>query len=736
MIRLTEDDKRNLKYIVDEFNDEDRFVRQRQLETWKELKYFWDGLTHTYYDYVAHDWRIYDESRMDDSEYDKPVNIFRAYLESIIAALSVTIPVIKCYPEDADNSLDLTTAKAGDKISKLVYRQNDIALLWLHALFLYCTEGVVAAWNYSEEDKKYGTYKENKYEDVEETHSYVTCSNCGAQIEDIQLLDEVKEEPEVEFEEEDYCPSCGELGTPTRQTETLVIPKLIGSSEKPKSQPKIKVCGGLHVKIPNYAKDFTECPYLIYKHELHYSVVRYKYSKDEKLRDKIASSVSGDALYEMRARLSTQYRGSDYPRDLVTETIAWLRPCAFEIIEVEDANRLKKLFPNGVKVILEDEVFAEAIPENMDDVWTLTYNPLTDYLQHDPVGLILTSYEEITEMLVSLILQTIEHGIPQTVADPGVLNFRAYEKSSAKPGSIIPGTPKSGRQLSDHFHDIKTATLSQEVLPFAQWTQSLSQIASGALPSLFGGALEGTKTASEYNMSRSQALQRQQNTWKIFTIWWKQIFAKVIPDFMRNLKDDEKYVEKDRYGRFFNVFIRMAELEGKIGRVELEASENLPMTWLQKRDTVLQLFQLNNPLIIQYLMSPENIPLIREFIGLDDAYIPGEDDRTKQHEEIRLLLESEPIATGEMDESGNEILEPSVEVDPLHDNHVIEGEICRIWITSESGRLAKRQNRKGYDNVLLHTRDHKLAEIEQAKNMTEVPTPTEEPQNVTEQPVI
>ena len=141
-----------LKQIVTQFDKEDRMVRERQIRMWRRLKLFWEGFQQTWYSEVAHDWRIWDETTGNDdtgqSYYDKPINIFRAYLESIIAALSVTVPPVKCYPDDADDTLDLTTAKAGDRISNLIYRHNNVSLLWLHSLFIYMTEGMVACYSY------------------------------------------------------------------------------------------------------------------------------------------------------------------------------------------------------------------------------------------------------------------------------------------------------------------------------------------------------------------------------------------------------------------------------------------------------------------------------------------------------------------------------------------------------------------------------------------------------------
>jgi len=115
---LTDEDKVDLTTIVKHFEDEDKSTRDRQIRSWRRLKLLWDGFQRVWYSEVAHDWRIWDEQQDNDSNqqdyYNKPVNVFRAYLESIIAALSINIPSIKCYPDDADNALDLLTAKAGD----------------------------------------------------------------------------------------------------------------------------------------------------------------------------------------------------------------------------------------------------------------------------------------------------------------------------------------------------------------------------------------------------------------------------------------------------------------------------------------------------------------------------------------------------------------------------------------------------------------------------------------------
>jgi hypothetical protein len=735
MEELDERTSRLLKQLVDHFDQEDRGVRERQIRTWRRLKLLWENIQHTYYSEVAHDWRIPDWDRTDagneQSYYDKPANVFRAYLESIISALSVTVPPVTCYPDDADNPLDLATAKAGDKIAELVFKHNDAPLLWLHALFTFCTEGMTACYSYPKEDASYGTYKENKYEDYVEEHQVGICPLCQAQMSDTTISSTQKDKyapndqdvllTNINDAGMDLCPNCSQMVNPNLRQSQLTVTKLIGQTERPKGRICLEMLGGLFVKVPIWARCQKECSYLIYAYETHYANVLDRYPH---LRDKIHGASRAKAsgaydLYEQWGRLSPQYHG-EYPINNVTVRNVWLRPCSYHILQEDETDEIRKLYPNGVKVCVVNDTVAEAESEALDDYWTLTYNPLSDYIHFDPIGLLLVSVQDITNDLISLTLQTIEHGIPQTFADPKVLNFNAYRQSEVIPGGIYPATARSGKPLGEGFYEVRTATLSQEVLPFADKIQEIGQMVSGALPSLFGGQMSGSRTASEYSMSRAQALQRLQTTWKLLTIWWKNIFGKVIPMYMKEMKEDERNVQKDELGNFINVFIRKAELEGKIGSVELEANENLPITWSQQKDAIMELFQLNNETILSTLASPENMPYLKRAIGLNEYEIPGEDDRQKQYEEIQQLVNSEPIQMPpdpmmaqqamQMGQPPPEPMEvPSIEVDQEVDNHALEGDICRRWLVSAAGRLAKTENPAGYKNVLLHMKMHKDA---------------------------
>ncbi len=737
-----------LKTVVDHFYNEDRVTRDLQIRKCRRLKLYWNSFSQVYWSESAKDYRFASDQSQDSNDqsyYDKPVNVFKAFLETIIAALSIQVPAVSCVPDDADNPLDLLTAKAGDKISELVYKHNDVIFLWLHALYIYCTEGMIACYSYSKKDKDYGTYDKPKYKD-EETQAYV-CPQCGSKQPDEAFSEEELNEyaPDDDDAElhsliDDSGPVCLECGAQLDkdlQKSKLIVPRLVGVTKEPKSRICLEVYGLLYVKVSNTAKKQSDTPYLIYSHETHYANALECYPD---LKDKVPhggwSNIGINDPYEQYGRLNTQYRG-EFPEENVTVKNCWLRPAAFNILPEDQYKRLKKKFPDGAKVVFVNDICAEYENEALDDSWTVTENPMSDFLNHDPLGELLTNIQDIINDLISLTLQTIEHGIAQTWADPAVVNFNAQRQIEAMPGTLTPTKPLSGtKNVGESFYTSQTASLSPEVFNFYRIIQELGQFVSGALPSIFGGnqAAGSSRTASEYAMSKGMALQRLQTPWRMMTIWWKNIFGKVIPMYIKHIAEegDERVVEKDEQGNFINVFIRKAEVDGKIGSIELEPDEKLPVSDEQQADIIMQLMQLNNEEVTAALMDPENLPYIAKLIKIPGFKIPGADDRQKQYEEIVELVNSAPIPPDpqsvQMFQQATQLQQqnpnhntpppqqpqetPSVQVDPDVDNHQIEASICKSWLISSAGRLAKQENPNGYKNVLLHMKAH-MAIIQQ-----------------------
>jgi len=131
----------------------------------------------------------------------------------------------------------------------------------------------------------------------------------------------------------------------------------------------------------------------------------------------------------------------------------------------------------------------------------------------------------------------------------------------------------------------------------------------------------------------------------------------------------------------------------------------------------MTLLQSANPEILAILGAPENLPVIREAIGLTDFYVPGESDVEATYDDIKLLVNSEPMPNpthNPMDPMSGPPEMPSVEIDPEFTNLEIAFEIVRKWIRSDAGRMAKIDNEPGYRNVLLYGRMLQMFQQQQA----------------------
>lgn len=744
---------KSLKTVTTHFHREDNDVRQWQVRYYKRLKYYWNNLSQIFWSNADGDYRIfgngsygtnYSSGAGDQAYYDKPVNVFKAFLETIIAALSVQVPSISCVPDDADNPQDLLTAKAGNIISKQLYKHNDAISLWLQALYIFCTEGMIACYTYTHESKEYGTYKEEKIEKIP-TEGFF-CPQCQVQLDEEQVIQASvvgqmnsgimpPEEGMIEgIPEQPVCPECGTPIESNLQKSTLEIPTLTGYTDQPKSRICMEVYGGLYVKVAQYAKKQCDTPYLRLAFETNWVNALDEFPKlKEKLPQGGWSNIGINDPYEQYARLNIQYRNL-YPKDLVTVSYTWLRPCAFNILPEEQAEELVKKFPDGVKVCMVNDVVAEYVSEKLDDHWTLTQNPMSDYLTHQPLGEVLTNIQDITNDLISLTIQTIEHGITTTWVDPALVNVNEYGQVEATPGNVVPIKQQGGnRNISEGFHSTSTAALQPEVIQFYKIIQELGQFVSGALPSIFGGAMPGAgETASEYKESQRMAMQRLQTPWKMMTSWWKLVMGKTIPAYMKIVQEDERLVEKDTNGNFINTFIRKSELIGKIGDVELDSSDQLPVTEEAQRQLILELMQLNNMEIFNALVDPNNLPWVRKIVRIPEFKLLGEDDRQKQLEEIQEMLLVPPVpmgvdpmqqlATG-MEPDSMAQMQPqfisSIPIDPILDNHQVEADVLRNWLVGEAGRLAKKENREGYMNCLLHYQEH-IAQLNKIMAMSKM----------------
>lgn len=714
--------KKALKVVKEKLEQGEKSVRDGIVRDAKRLEMFWRGIQNAYWSEVAHDWRVPSSSDLQDlfpgmtDVNSKVINIYKAYGESIIAAMTVGLPVTRFFPDDADNPEDLTASKSFTKIAEKVEIDNDALLLFVRALYILFNQHFVAAYNYHDTAEKYGTIKQKelqpKLDDlgnpVMDDVQHLECPSCGTpHPEDGEVLDENGTM---------QCQNCTIPDIPVMGTHQE--PAMEESIyEIPRSQECIEVYGPLHVNIPSYCRKLEDSPYLIFETEQHFALMQKVYPE---IADKIKGTPN-TAKSDRWARNTDRTGKSN--EQLVTVSKCWFRDWAFNILELDQENGAdlselcKTEYPKGVCVVFVDGIYAESFSDSMDDHWTVSESPVSENLFPDPIGSVIAPIQELKTEIDDLTIETIRKSIPESFIDPKVVNMAEYQKAPAVPGLTFPAIPRSGQKLSDAFFERTKATMSREFEEYQNRLTEDGQFVSGADAAIYGGAqAQGSGTASEYNTRRNQALQRLSLRWKMLNIWWPKVMGKCVKSSVEAVKSsgmDSRFVKRigDSY---VNVWIRRSELTGSVGLVKSDTSEQFPISAGQKRGLLVDLLGMKLDPIMAMLFHPDNMEIVQDVLAFSELTIPGASDREKQLGEIAELLKASPMSTGDP-MPGQMPMPPqsSVLIDRDFDNHAIHMETIKSWANSEQGIDAKVTVPNGYMNVLAHYREHVMAQNEQ-----------------------
>jgi hypothetical protein len=666
------------------FEREHETIRDDHLLLKKKGEYFFRGYQRLYYDHLAHDYRAFHESpdyESDEDDQNRVYNVYRAHGEAVIAALTIEVPGVNFLPDDAKNANDIDTAKNYSAAALLIQRHNDVELLYSYAVYLAWVSPLVAAYHYLDEDKEYGTVATPKYKDQTEKHIEWKCQRCDASV----------------SEDAEVCPECSSPNIKKVETEEKVS-VFAGMEDTPKSRIKIKVYGVDHVKVSPYARTQKDTPYLILEFDEHITEARARTGRNIDGRTDASS-------YERYSRDPQGYESDDANR--ITTQCIWLRPCAYYYESVEIGNELKAQFPDGLYAEVVGDEVVEVRNEKLDDVWTIWESPVSSHLHMNPIGQPLFDPQEVQNDIVNLTVDTMGQAIPETFADPQVLDFDQYSKTRRKPGMVTQAKALAGRAMGEGFFTTRTATMSQEIDKFDSKNQQYMQLLVGAFPSIYGGTMQGgSKTYAEYSASRQQALQRLSLIHKASTRWYAKVMSKCVPIYVDSLLEDERYTAQIGPGEFLNLTIQADAQQGRIGHVEPSAGNQLPMSWGQQRDIIMELMKLNSDEINAVLYSPENSHMLQRLSGLPDLKIPGDESRTKQFREIlqMITLGQDSDDMGPISATG-EVVSP-VQVDPIIDDHAVEAQICKSFLQSKEGQGLKLNQPKVYALILAHHNEH------------------------------
>jgi hypothetical protein len=552
------------------------------------------------------------------------------------------------------------------------------------------------------------------------------------------------------------CRNCGGALGPEhfKPAARVAVPVITDIRRVANGQEVISVVGGLELNTPVWANEMHEYPYLQWSMEVHRAKLKASYPH---AADKIqmGGPQSADEIYARSTRVAvSQGLPTTHPGDalfnLITFARTWIRPWAFYSIEdksVRDA--LLALFPDGCYAAFAGDTYCESRNESMDDRWRVMHALPGDGQNRPSVGDSLVQIQERYNTLSNIQAETYEYGIPPIYADPQVLDFDALANQTAEPAAHYPARSRPGQPLAAGFFQPAPAQVPPDLVRHQQELMGpVSQFLTGLFPAVFGGEMESQKTASGYAMARDQALGRLGLVWRRLKTFYSDVMLLSVDCFRKNRPEDAETPVLGPGGEFESRWIRLADLKGNI-QAHPESDETFPRLKSQQRAVLQQLMASSDPLIQQALADPANVGFVEGVLGLSELVVPGEDSRNKQLREIDLLLAGAPISVarasacgvssqdgGNKDEDGEgnsskdnaaqdssssaagldqlqksrrlkpAPLEPSVPVDLLFDNYVVELEECRRWANSDAGQIARIENPAGFANVKAHAEAH------------------------------
>jgi len=718
-----------LRRLVFQYSYESEATRRQEVRRIKKAHQFWRGLQYLWWNERDQNWHLpFEQKLMDNTSledlprYEFVTNIYQAFGLSLISVLSQDVPRVRFFPSSAQAEEDVAAAKAATEVASLVERNNRVGNLIVEEAFNLWTGGKVGAYvRYVVDGQRFGFHPETEIDakQVKVGNDVYVCPECGAETEPQaarasgKRADSATQTKSPQTPSPATCAECGALLTEENfvAAEAITVPSAQTRLRVPNGQEVLTIVGGLELKTPPWANDMHEYPYVQWNMEVHQARLKAAYPH---AADKIGPPVAaGGQEYERLARLAQSQdgpltEGGDYNINLVTFQRTWLRPWAFFALEDKSLrDELLQLFPDGAYVAFAGDAYCEARNENMDDHWRVLHALPGDGSSGRPaLGDALISVQERFNTLSNLQMETYEYGIPPIYADSEVLDFDSLQSQTAEPGAHYPARAKPGQSLAAGFFQPAPAEVPPDLAQHAAALMGpVAQFLTGAFPALFGGAMVNNDTAAGYAMARDQAMGRIGLVWRRMKFFHADVMQLAVDCFRKNRPTDVEVTLLGAGSAFESKWIRLADLKGNLFSYP-ETDEQYPTLWAQQRSVLLQLMSSPDAQIQAMLSHPENVALVKRLIGLEELIVPNEESRTKQYREIAQLVGETPVVKRD-DQSGVELMLPSIVPDEFADNHAIELEVCLRWFSSDAGQVAKIEAPAGYANVRAHALFHR-----------------------------
>ncbi len=182
-----------LRELVVEYRTEGLVARRHEIRRIRQARLFWQGLQYAWWNPQDMNWHLPTESKMYDASalgdmprYQFVTNLYQAFGLSFISVISQDVPATRFYPQSTLSEADITTAKAGSEVAKLIEQNNHAEQLLTGLGFYLWTDGKIGGYvRYVADGQRFGWRDELVLEErwVRLGRDAYVCAQCGTESE-------------------------------------------------------------------------------------------------------------------------------------------------------------------------------------------------------------------------------------------------------------------------------------------------------------------------------------------------------------------------------------------------------------------------------------------------------------------------------------------------------------------------------------------------------------------------
>lgn len=617
--------------------------------------------------------------------------------------LGQRVPTVRFLPTDYMDEKDVIAARAASDVVPIIDRNNKFALLNLRAAYLQYTHGICGFYTrYLESGSRFGWKQEPDIElqKVKLEDAFWQCPLC------IQNFP-----PELVERAGLFSPRCPRCHRPFDEDNFVPpnyaeIPMVRGTIQTPRGQEVITVHGGLELRLPAWAGTIDNMPYLGCVYEVHRAQLLATYGD----RAKNIQGGYGSGPYDTWDRFArlalyepTVSYYSTSNQNLVTFKQYWLTPDSFFLLSEQKRDALLKIFPDGAYIAFAmPDRLLDARNERLKDHWVICQGMEGPGTYTPALGMSAISVQKRYNVIHNFIMEWLEYAAAGfTFVNSSFLSSEALTQTRRAPGMIFPLRVPMNVPMENVLKETQPQPLAGQIFQYAETLESVGEFVTSAVPTVSGGT-EAELKPTTYLADRESAMGRLYIPWLHLRTSWADVVLQAVKEFARWRTDDERYALFGPRGEIEGKQIIINDLQGDFEAYP-ETNENFPVLWHQLQAMVMQLMQ--SPMGESIFTNLNNIQFLKETLQLPDVYIPGEDDKVKQQQEISILLTQRPVPQMNP-QTGQQTFAPSIPIDPFEDNHLVHAETVKAWAVSPIGIEVRKANPLGYLNVIAHGKMH------------------------------